>query len=132
MTSILRSLLLGSDQQEFQQLDQYPAPFEACPDSPNCIIHSNHFRVNADELFDRCLSALGRMSPEQMKTNPDNHRADAVFKIPLFGFRDDFLVCIESADDHSSVLHLKSASRAGHGDLGVNARRVQQFLHYLL
>lgn len=46
----------------------------------------------------------------------------AEFTSALFRFVDDveFLV-----DDRASVIHVRSASRIGHSDLGVNRRRIE-------
>lgn len=124
----MRSLFLGSDQQQFKQLDKHPHPFEPCPDSPNCIIHTKIFKIPAAQLFNLCLKALILMSPVKINENPEKLRIDALFRIPVFGFKDDVFVAIEAIQNYTSVLHIKSASRTGYGDLGVNSRRVLKFI----
>jgi uncharacterized protein (DUF1499 family) len=52
--------------------------------------------------------------------------ASAVYRVAWI-FKDDVDVAVES-DTAGSVLHLRSASRIGHSDLGVNRRRVQRIL----
>ena len=45
-----------------------------------------------------------------------------VFRTALFGFHDDFEARL---DPEASVLHVRSASRVGHSDLGANRRRIE-------
>ena len=43
-------------------------------------------------------------------------------------FKDDVDVAVRTRDDGGSVLYVRSASRVGHSDLGVNRRRVRNLL----
>jgi uncharacterized protein (DUF1499 family) len=45
----------------------------------------------------------------------------------LFRFTDDFVIVVRDANGQSAV-HMRSKSRDGQGDLGVNARRIRMFL----
>ena len=45
----------------------------------------------------------------------------ATFTSPIFRFVDDFEARI---DEQNAEIHLRSASRVGHGDMGVNKKRV--------
>jgi uncharacterized protein (DUF1499 family) len=45
------------------------------------------------------------------------------FSSPVFGFTDDLEI---RNDTGRGVIHIRSASRVGHGDMGVNRRRVEQ------
>lgn len=105
-------------------------PFSPCPDSPNCIAVSKKYNQNPNELFSLAKRVLENMNPHQIEVNSEEGQLTAVFRIPVFLFKDDFEVVI-SANDASSTLHIKSSSRVGHGDLGVNRRRVQKFLSLL-
>ena len=49
---------------------------------------------------------------------------------PLMGFVDDVTVEVEG-DEGTSVVHIRSASRVGEGDLGKNASRVREFFALL-
>jgi uncharacterized protein (DUF1499 family) len=46
----------------------------------------------------------------------------------LFRFRDDLVVRVTPGDDGGSTLDMRSASRVGKSDLGVNAARITDFL----
>lgn len=48
----------------------------------------------------------------------------------LFRFKDDFVIEVRPADG-GSVVHMRSKSRDGRGDVGVNARRIESFLDRL-
>lgn len=106
------------------------SPLAACPGSPNCIRVSRKTGSPPDELFTSVLNALKQMKAEEISPDTDRHRADAVFRIPVFGFRDDLSIAIES-EAEGSMLHIRSASREGYGDLGVNRRRVKKLLKLL-
>ncbi|MFT6364114.1 MAG: hypothetical protein ACJAZ8_002538 [Planctomycetota bacterium] len=48
--------------------------------------------------------------------------AHAVFRTPLMRFRDDLEVRL---DEPNTVIHVRSASRVGHSDMGANRKRVE-------
>ena len=52
---------------------------------------------------------------------------EAVATTPGFGFKDDVMIRI-SPDAKSNRVDMRSVSRAGQGDLGANAKRIQKFL----
>jgi uncharacterized protein (DUF1499 family) len=52
----------------------------------------------------------------------------ATFRSRVFGFVDDFEA---RRDVETNVIHLRSASRVGHSDLGANSRRVEQIRNSL-
>ncbi len=110
--------------------DSEDHPFEPCPGSPNCIVVSKSFNITPDKLFPVTSTSLQKMNPFQIKTDSQSLKVKAVFRIPVFLFKDDFQIII-TANNASSILHVKSNSRVGHSDLGVNRRRVQKFLSLL-
>lgn len=57
-------------------------------------------------------------------------RLEAVAHVPLTPFRDDVTVRVEPAEGGSRVI-VRSRSRVGRSDLGVNARRIRAFLRAL-
>jgi len=104
-------------------------PLPDCPESPNCERVSVDFDRSADTLFARTRQALRALGPTRLRVRPDPMRATAVYRVAWL-FRDDVDVAIEP---HStgSRLHVRSASRTGYSDLGVNRRRVQRLLDRL-
>ena len=101
-------------------------PLPECPSSPNCERISARYDVSADQLFDGTRNALTALGPVALESDADSMRAHAVYRVALL-FKDDVDVVVDSSAD-GSVLHVRSASRVGHSDLGVNRRRVQRLL----
>lgn len=101
-------------------------PLPECPSSPNCERISARYDVPADRLFDGTRNALTALGPVSLQSDADSMQAHAVYRVALV-FKDDVDVAVDSIAD-GSVLHVRSASRVGHSDLGVNRRRVQRLL----
>lgn len=95
-----------------------------CPTTPNCVLEAHPFPVASDALLPLAREALQALHPREVTLNgPILH---AVYRIGPF--LDDVHVAIEAAGD-GSVLHIRSASRVGRNDLGVNARRVRRYMN---
>ena len=62
----------------------------------------------------------------------DIKELNAVFKIPLFGWLDDVVIHIDSDTSNADItfVHIKSSSREGYYDLGVNKRRVNKIIKH--
>lgn len=97
-----------------------------CPDSPNCVCsfdtRDSHRIDPLRGNLDAIKRALAQMpSAEIIREEGDYLYAE--FTSRLMGYVDDveFL-----ADPASGVVHVRSASRLGHSDLGVNAKRVEE------
>jgi uncharacterized protein (DUF1499 family) len=103
-----------------------------CPDTPNCVCSeqqddSNHsiapIHLPQVITFDP-LSILKNVVKDMggtIRTESDNYFA-ATFTSAIFGFMDDFEVRIDSTQ---KMIHIRSASRIGYGDAGVNRRRTE-------
>jgi len=61
---------------------------------------------------------------------PAEGRLEAIDTSKWFGFRDDIVVRIRP-DGAGSKVDIRSKSRVGRSDLGVNARRLRDFTHRL-
>lgn len=97
-----------------------------CPDSPNCVCsfdtRDSHRIDPLRGNLDAIKRALAQMpSAEIIREEGDYLYAE--FTSRLMGYVDDveFL-----ADPASGVVHVRSASRLGHSDLGVNAKRLEE------
>lgn len=119
----------STDFQENWQPDDNPLP--PCPQTLNCVRISCNYKIAPHELFNILLRVLEKM--KAFRIEPDLHRLKigAVFRIPVFGYKDDFTVKVTSDSKNESILHLSSRSRVGQSDLGVNRRRVKKFLRTL-
>ncbi|TVR16029.1 MAG: DUF1499 domain-containing protein [Balneolaceae bacterium] len=103
-------------------------PFDPCPGSPNCIIQSLLFEETPEKLFAAAQSAMKKIDPFELDIQNYDLRINAVFRIPIFRFKDDVQIAVEESVTGGSYLHIKSASRVGHGDFGVNKRRVERIV----
>jgi uncharacterized protein (DUF1499 family) len=100
------------------------SPLPDCPDSPNCEhVARTYGDVSASRLFDAARAALQSLSPTEMDVSPDSMQAHAVYRVALV-FKDDVDVAVR---EDGPTLFVRSASRVGYSDLGVNRRRVERF-----
>jgi uncharacterized protein (DUF1499 family) len=104
-------------------------PLPPCPDSPNCERTTRTYTVDPDSLFSAAQSALSDLGPVQLTVESSDRRAHAVYRVALI-FKDDVDIAV-TPHEKGSALHIRSASRVGHSDLGVNARRVRRFFRAL-
>ena len=83
-------------------------------------------------LFGALQSTLASMGPVQMNVRPTDRSVHVVFRVVFF-FKDDVEVAIrpDGPTGSKSLLHIRSASRVGKADLGVNRRRVDRFFRRL-
>ncbi len=103
-------------------------PLASCPDSPNCIRQTRLFDLPPDTLFARAQTALDALSASTLSVTPETRRIDAVFTV--FLFKDDLALAVEPHKE-GAALHIRSASRVGYSDFGVNRRRVERFFRAL-
>lgn len=103
-----------------------------CPTSPNCVCSQDpdpdrqivpfSFTGNGAEALNSLRGAIqAEPRSKVVETKPDYLRAE--FRSLVFRFVDDveFLV-----DPGAQVIHVRSASRVGYSDLGVNRKRVER------
>ncbi len=102
-----------------------------CPNSPNCVssqtvdearyVNPLRYEGTLGEARDRVLSLLGSMERVRIVIAEENY-IRAEFTSALFRFVDDVEFYL---DGDGKTIHVKSASRIGYSDLGVNRRRVE-------
>ena len=80
------------------------------------------------DAFDRALAVVGEMGWELLADDAAALRIEATDRSFWFGFPDDVVVRIAAAGETGSRVDVRSLSRVGGGDLGVNARRVREFV----
>lgn len=77
--------------------------------------------------FARALDIASQTGWDLVSVEPAAGRIEAVATTPWFGFKDDVVIRV-TADAAGSRIDVRSVSRVGRGDLGVNARRIRAFL----
>ena len=102
-----------------------------CPDSPNCVSSAATDPRHAITGFamDRSLGAakeelkqaVAKLPRAKLSSERDNYLRFE-FRSLLFRFVDDVEFHL---DETTKTIHVRSASRVGHSDFGVNRRRVE-------
>jgi uncharacterized protein (DUF1499 family) len=80
-----------------------------------------------DRVLAAAEAAARGLGWEIVAVAPAEGRLEATATTPWFGFKDDVVVRVERAGTGSRV-DVRSKSRVGRSDLGVNARRIRDFL----
>jgi len=79
------------------------------------------------EAFKRVDRVAMAMGWDVVARAPADGRLEAIDTSEWFGFRDDIVIRIR-ADGAGSRVDIRSKSRVGESDLGVNARRIRHFI----
>ncbi|MBL1274997.1 MAG: DUF1499 domain-containing protein [Ectothiorhodospiraceae bacterium] len=105
-----------------------------CPDKPNCVSSENISDVThyikpitiaknmTFEPLPLLKNTINDMGGIIQKEN-DNY-ISATFSSAIFGFVDDLEIRIDTSEQ---LIHLRSASRVGRSDAGVNKERIELF-----
>jgi uncharacterized protein (DUF1499 family) len=93
--------------------DLAPLKTDATPDDAY-----NHARIIAGEIKDWRLTY----------NDPQTRTTEGVATSMLFRFKDDFVIQVRPADGGGSLIEMRSKSRDGIGDFGVNYVRIKRFL----
>ncbi len=83
-----------------------------------------------DQAFQKVLQVARDMGWEIVEANQSASRIEATDTSFLFGFKDDVVIRINS-DANGSRIDLRSLSRVGGSDFGVNANRIRSFISRL-
>ena len=102
-----------------------------CPVTPNCVSSespSPMFSIAPlafNDSHERAWATLKRVVREEGGSLHDESKEYLwlTFTVPVFGFVDDVEFRLSATE---GVIHVRSASRLGISDLGVNRRRVEQ------
>ena len=83
----------------------------------------------ADEAYKKAISIATSMGWTLVKEYPDLFRFESTARTPFFNFADDVVVVITALEEGSRI-DIRSVSRIGRGDRGVNAQRVLAFINH--
>ncbi len=85
-------------------------------------------RIEPAAAFARVLD-VAQKAPNWKVTysDPAKNTVEAVATSKLFHFQDDVIIQIRPSPDGESLIEMRSKSRDGIGDFGVNARRIRRF-----
>jgi uncharacterized protein (DUF1499 family) len=103
-----------------------------CPKSPNCVsslsedkshyVEPLTYTATLEEAREKLISIINSMKRSEIVTAEINY-IHATFTSALFRFVDDVEF---SFDDQKKVIDVRSASRTGYSDFGVNRKRVEE------
>jgi uncharacterized protein (DUF1499 family) len=104
----------------------------ACPASPNCVsseaerpsqrVEPLKLAVPAEQAWPAVRQAVASLPRTRLVTQ-DAHHLHAECSSAVFGFVDDLELVLRA---EQGVVALRSASRVGYSDMGVNRRRVEK------
>jgi uncharacterized protein (DUF1499 family) len=104
----------------------------SCPASDNCVVSQNAdpkhtiepitYHLDRNQVRETLLKVLTVVPRTEVVEQTDNY-IHALSKSRIFKFVDDVEFYLPP---NESVIHLRSASRVGDSDFGVNRRRIEQ------
>lgn len=83
--------------------------------------------LSADEAYAKALAVGEAMGWEIIGADPATHRFEGTARTPYFKFVDDTVVVVSEMPAGSRI-DVRSVSRIGRGDIGVNALRIREFI----
>ena len=104
---------------------------ETAEDFPFPELRVPPFSTPAVHLYENARQATRHLGWEISAQDLQSLEIKAVVTSRIFRFKDDVTVRIESTESGGSRLFVRSASRAGTGDLGANRRHIVEFLNTL-
>jgi len=133
VVAILVLFVLGQMSQSGEANGLFETKLTKCPDKPNCICtefvaDASHYidpivftQTNGAEVLSRLKNSVRKMGGS-IQAETDNYLA-ATFSSSIFRFVDDLEIRI---DTDLKLIHMRSASRVGHSDRGINKKRIEQ------
>jgi len=128
---ILVTILWGCSGNPAEPNNRKPSGFLDCPDTPNCVSslakNPKHriepFKLKKDpktswNIVQKIIGSL----PRTKIVSADNSDIHAESRSMIFRFVDDLMLHLTPSD---GIIHIRSASRTGYSDFGVNRRRVE-------
>ncbi len=112
-----------------------------CPKTPNCVssqavdkehyIQPIHFNGTEQKVKQRLIKILETDKQAQILKVQDNY-IRATFTSRLFRFVDDVEFYFLQASAGNTIIQVRSASRVGYSDFGVNRKRIERLRSQLL
>ena len=112
-----------------------------CPKSPNCVnsqatdekhhIQPIHFSGDQQQVQSLLLKIVKAWKRAKVIVVEEGY-IRAEFKSLVFRFVDDVEFYFPSTEAEQGVIHVRSASRVGYSDFGVNRKRIEQIRRELV
>jgi len=125
-------MISGCSSDRYGNLGIKNGRLSACPDTPNCVssqsikksvyIDPIHWPQNVPDIKNILFDTINTMKRTRIVSHDKNY-VHVEFTSALFRFIDDVEFLI---DGKNRTIHVRSASRVGYSDLGVNRKRVEK------
>ena len=126
----LSFVMFSSSSNKVEKIQEIENPLPACPETPNCKRASIALEYDSTKVLNTIDQVLRAMKAQTIEWNEESKILNSVFKIPLFGYLDDMDIAVRK-NGKSTIVFIRSASREGYFDLGVNKRRTNKFIRKL-
>ena len=83
--------------------------------------------MSADKAFSKAIAVVENMGWDIVAAEPKEGRIEAMATTLWMGYKDDIVIRIKARDQVSNV-DIRSESRVGKSDFGINAKRIRMFL----
>ena len=124
-------------QKQPDDLGLYDGMLKPCPDSPNCVCSESHSKDDTqhfiqaiagnDKTWTRFKQVIIELGGD-IETDQGEYM-HITFSTPIFHYVDD----VEARFDRDEgLIHVRSASRIGRSDFGVNRKRIEMIKKALL
>jgi uncharacterized protein (DUF1499 family) len=129
---LVRFAMLGQSSQSGEAPGSISGTLAPCPDKPNCVCSEfgedaahyiaplDYSGTSSEQAWGDVLQIIKELGGGVVAAN-DEYIA-ATFSSALFGFVDDVECRLDASQNR---IQIRSASRVGHSDLGVNRKRVE-------
>jgi uncharacterized protein (DUF1499 family) len=131
MSLCIGLLLVGCAQNRTRSSGLRNGQLAPCPSSPNCVssqsadekhrIEPLSYDVSTSDVMAQLKEVINSMKRSRIITEEDNY-LHSEFRSALFRFVDDVEFYL---DNEENIIHVRSASRIGYHDFGVNRKRVE-------
>jgi uncharacterized protein (DUF1499 family) len=128
----LAVMMVGCSGSRPSQIGVTAGRLTTCPDSPNCVssqstdprhaISPLRYEGPMEKARERLIGTVSGMKRSRIVVAEERYLR-AEFTSALFRFVDDVEFLL---DDGTKIIHVRSASRVGYSDLGVNRKRVEE------
>ena len=90
-------------------------------------IMSRVYAQPSEEVFAVVTEVATELGWEIVDADMEAGRVEATDTTQWFGFKDDVVIRLTRSTGNSTILDVRSKSRVGRSDIGVNARRIRSF-----
>ena len=125
-------MMVGCSESYSSQIRVTSGRLLICPDSPNCVSSQSsdprhaivplRYEGTAEKAMELLIKAVSGMKRSRIVISEELYLY-AEFTSAFFRFIDDVEFLL---DDGKKLIHVRSASRVGYSDFGVNRKRVEE------